>query len=206
MADDALHERLLKIVLSLPGAYEDRPWGSVHCKVAGKIFVGWGRGEDGEMELGFRMSLAAQASFVASDPRFKIAKYVGKYGGVDMRLGPKPNWAEVEHFIVESYRIIAPKKLVKELDARVGSTATQEAPAKKAPAKKAPAKKAPAKKGPAKKGPAKKAPAKKAPAKKAPAKKTAAKKGPAKKTAAKKAPAKKVAVRLARRAPSREAR
>jgi len=30
MVTDPFHERLLKIVLGLPGAYEDRPWGSVH--------------------------------------------------------------------------------------------------------------------------------------------------------------------------------
>jgi hypothetical protein len=123
VATDPFHERLLAIVLGLPGAYEDRPWGSVHCKVAGKIFVGWGRHDDGEMGLGFRTNLELQSMLVASDPRFTIAKYVGQYGGVDMRLGPKPDWAEVEQFIVESYRMIAPKKLVKELDARGGAGA-----------------------------------------------------------------------------------
>jgi predicted DNA-binding protein (MmcQ/YjbR family) len=141
MAEDAFHERLLEIVLRLPGAYEDRPWGSVHCKVAGKIFVGWGRLDSGEMQIGIRTSLPLQAMFVGSDPRFSIAKYVGKYGGVDMRIGAKPNWAEVEHLIVESYRIIAPKKLVKELDTRDDSTSASEKPAakKKPVAKKKPA-------------------------------------------------------------------
>ena len=147
MKTDPFHERLLQIVLRLPGAYEDRPWGSVHCKVAEKIFVGWGRHEDGEMEIGFRVSPELQSMLVASDPRFKIAKYVGKYGGVDMRLGPKPNWAEVEQFIVESYRIIAPKKLVKELDAQrgVGSAARAEKPAAKRKAAKPAAKRKTAK-------------------------------------------------------------
>src|SRR5689334_17400780 len=121
MKTDPFHERLLQIVLSLPGTSEDRPWGSVHCKVAGKIFVGWGRHDDGEMGIGFRVDKELQSMLVASDPRFKIAKYVGQYGGVDMRLGSNPDWKEVEHFIVESYRIIAPKKLVKELDARTGA-------------------------------------------------------------------------------------
>jgi predicted DNA-binding protein (MmcQ/YjbR family) len=153
MATDPFHDRLLAIVLGLPGAYEDRPWGSVHCKVGGKIFVGWGRRDDGEMELGFRTDLELQSMLVASDPRFKIAKYVGQYGGVDMCLGPKPNWAEVEHFIVESYRRIAPKKLVKELDARdaasgltvaspparTGKAALPKAAAGKRPAAKKPA-------------------------------------------------------------------
>ncbi len=117
---DPFHERLLAIVLALPGAYEDRPWGSVHCKVDGKIFVGWGRDDDGDMSIGIRVDRAFQPMLVASDPRFTIAKYVGKYGGVDMRLGPKPDWDEVEKFIVESYRAIAPKKRLQELAARDG--------------------------------------------------------------------------------------
>ncbi len=112
---DRLHERLLQIALRLPGAFEDRPWGSVHCKVAGKIFVGWGR-EDGEMRLGFKTTKPLQAMLVAADKRFAVAKYVGQHGWVDLRLGAKPDWAEVEHFIVESYRLIAPRKLVKDLD------------------------------------------------------------------------------------------
>jgi predicted DNA-binding protein (MmcQ/YjbR family) len=150
MATDPFHERLLKIVLRLPGAYEDRPWGSVHCKVAGKIFVGWGRHEDGEMQIGLRVDKELQAVLVASDPRFTIAKYVGQHGGVDMRPGPAPSWEEIEHLIVGSYRIIAPKKLVKELDARAGGGdapgANEKAAVRGAPRKAAAAKKAPARK------------------------------------------------------------
>lgn len=115
MAKDPFHERLLSIVNRLPGAYEDRPWGSVHCKVNGKIFVGWGRHDDGLMSIGFKTNKELQAMLVASDPRFTIAAYVGKHGWVDMKLGKKPNWQEVEQFITESYRMIAPKKLVKQL-------------------------------------------------------------------------------------------
>ena len=120
---DSQHDRLLAIALALPGATEDWPWGSIHCKVDGKIFVGWSRDADGVMRLGIRVDLDQQAALVQSDPRFTIAKYVGKYGGVDMRLGPRPDWAEIEHLIVGSYRIIASKKRVKELDARTGSIA-----------------------------------------------------------------------------------
>jgi predicted DNA-binding protein (MmcQ/YjbR family) len=137
---DAFHDRLLAIVLTLPGAYEDRPWGSVHCKVDGKIFVGWGRMDDGEMSMGIRVDKALQPMLVKSDPRFTIAKYVGQHGGVDMRLGPKPDWAEVGNLIVESYRIIAPKRRVKELDAR-GDGGTHRK-ASKPPAQRKPARKA----------------------------------------------------------------
>ena len=72
MEPDPFHDRLLAIVLRLPGAYEDRPWGSVHCKVAGKIFVGWHRRDDGEMQLGFRVDKELQSMLVVSDPRFSI--------------------------------------------------------------------------------------------------------------------------------------
>jgi predicted DNA-binding protein (MmcQ/YjbR family) len=140
-AKDPFHERLLAIVLKLPGAYEDRPWGSVHCKVDGKIFVGWGRCDDGVMSMGIRVDKALAPMLVASDPRFTIAKYVGQHGGVDMRLGSNPRWDEVETLIVESYRIIAPRRRVKELDARGGAGA-RPAAAVKAPAKKRPAAKA----------------------------------------------------------------
>lgn len=129
MAADRMHDKLLAIVLALPGAYEDRPWGSVHCKVAGKIFLGWGRDDDGVMSMGFRTTRELQSMLVASDPRFTVAKYVGQHGGTDMKLGPKPDWDEVEQLIVESYRLIAPKKLVKELDAKLGRTPAEKKPA-----------------------------------------------------------------------------
>jgi predicted DNA-binding protein (MmcQ/YjbR family) len=116
-ASDRFHDRLLAIVLKLPGAHEDWPWGSIHCKVDGKIFVGWGRTEDGDMSVGLRVDRALQPKLVASDARFSVAKYSGKYGGVDFLIGKKPDWAEVERFVVGSYRIVAPKRRVKELDA-----------------------------------------------------------------------------------------
>jgi predicted DNA-binding protein (MmcQ/YjbR family) len=154
MAEDPFHERLLKIVKRLPEAVEDWPWGSIHCKVADKIFVGWGRDESGEMSIGIRTTLELQSMLVASDPRFSVAKYVGKYGGIDMRIGKKPNWDEVEQLIVDSYRIIAPKRLVKQLDAKLGDGSVPSAPAAKKPAAKKPAAKKPAAKKPAAKKPA----------------------------------------------------
>lgn len=137
MPNDPVHDRLLAITLKLPGAYEDRPWGSVHCKVADKIFVGWGRHDDGVMSVGFKTDKALQSMLVASDPRFKVAAYVGKHGWVDMKLDKKPNWPEVEQFIVDSYRMIAPKRLVKELEAEPPAPKKTSPKAKKKAAPKA---------------------------------------------------------------------
>jgi predicted DNA-binding protein (MmcQ/YjbR family) len=131
MAADPHHERLKKIIAKLPEAVEDTPWGSIHWKVRGKIFGGWGRDDEKGSSIGFKTDKELQAMLVKSDPRFAIAAYVGKHGWVDMALGERPDWAEVEHFIVESYKMIAPAKLA----ALVGGVAPV-APAAKKPAKK----------------------------------------------------------------------
>jgi predicted DNA-binding protein (MmcQ/YjbR family) len=136
MTKDAFHDRLIAIVNKLPGAYEDRPWGSVHCKVDEKIFVGWGRMDNGEMSLGIRVPIDDQHYLLDNDSRFTVAKYVGKYGGLDMRIGKSPDWAEVERYVIGSYRQIASKKRIKELDALTGGSSPAPAVKKKAPAKK----------------------------------------------------------------------
>lgn len=130
---DPFHDKLVAIVEKLPGARVDWPWGSAHCKVDDKIFVGWSRLPDGDMSVGIRVSLIRQSELLATDDRFSIAKYVGKYGGLDMRLGPRPDWREVERFVVDSYRIIASKKRVKELDAQREAPRAAKAKASEAP-------------------------------------------------------------------------
>jgi predicted DNA-binding protein (MmcQ/YjbR family) len=103
--------QLRRIVATLPEAVEDTPWGSIHWKVRGKIFAGWDRDEEGASSIGFKTDKDLQATLVHSDPRFSVAAYVGKHGWVDMDLGDAPDWHEVEHFLVESYKMIAPSKL-----------------------------------------------------------------------------------------------
>ncbi len=139
-----LHAKLLAIVLRLPGAYEDRPWGSVHCKVDGKIFTSWGKHDDGRWSVGFKTDKELQAMLIASDPRFAMADYVGKHGWVRMDVGDKPDLAELEHFIVDSFKMIAPKKRLKELEGGSAATAKPgKAAAKKPASKKTAAKKKP---------------------------------------------------------------
>jgi hypothetical protein len=99
------------------------------------------------MSVGLKTDKELQAMLVASDPRFTIAAYVGKHGWVSMKLDPEPDWREVEHFVVESYRMIAPKKLVKELEATRGSAGARPSSAKPPGARPPGAKASAAKKG-----------------------------------------------------------
>jgi hypothetical protein len=59
-----------------------------------------------------------QRALVTSDPdRFFVPRYTGKNGWIGVRLDGKPDWGEIAELVEESWRMTAPKKLVRELDA-----------------------------------------------------------------------------------------
>jgi topoisomerase IA-like protein len=72
------------------------------------------------------------ADAVIQDPRFWRAPYVGHKGWVSMDANAVDDWDEVRPLVLESYRLIAPRRTVAKLD---GGAAP---PAPKAPKKKAP--------------------------------------------------------------------
>ncbi len=104
--------------LSYPAAVEDHPWGDQVIKVKGKIFVLLGAGADG----GFGIS----AKLPATHELALSLKYVtptgyglGKAGWVTVRI-PKGRRIDIDlytEWVDESYRAVAPKSLVRTLDA-----------------------------------------------------------------------------------------
>lgn len=196
MKPQQIYQWLVELIAKWPETKVTMTWGEPHFRVGDKIFSGWGAHKDGRYSMGIKLDKDKQAAFVASDPRFAIAPYVGKHGWVSFHPGDEPDLGEVEALLLESYRNVAPKTLVAKLDAGGSGGAAGERPAKKAAAKGQPParRRAAAGQKPAKPL-AKLAPAKpvakqaKPVAKKAPAKqaKPAAKQA---KPAAKKAPAK----------------
>jgi predicted DNA-binding protein (MmcQ/YjbR family) len=102
--------RFRAICLSLPDATEVEAWGHPTFRVRDKIFASIG-GENGLWEAGMKTTNEMQGLLVASDPRFKIAPYVGKHGWVHMRVDETTDWNEVRALVVGSYRMIAPKAL-----------------------------------------------------------------------------------------------
>jgi hypothetical protein len=69
---------------------------------------------DGRLALIFRAPLGEQAALVASEPeRFFVPPYLGHRGWVGLWLDtPRIERSEVEEIIVESYRSVAPKRLI----------------------------------------------------------------------------------------------
>lgn len=61
----------------------------------------------------------SQQSMVASDPeRYFFPPYVGHRGWLGVYLDVPVDWAEIAEIVEDAYRMIAPKPLVAELDAR----------------------------------------------------------------------------------------
>jgi predicted DNA-binding protein (MmcQ/YjbR family) len=125
---DAVLMRMREICLSLPDTKETITWGKPHFRVGEKIFAGCGE-ENGRQVIGFKLQMA-HAEAVIKDPRFWRAPYVGHKGWVSMDASGVKDWDEVRAMILESFRLIAPRKTLAKLEGGVvpgGKEATKEA-------------------------------------------------------------------------------
>ena len=119
---------LKSFALGLPGAWPDNPWGDSVVKVGKKIFVFLGEGAD---DSGITVKVPESHDHAMSFAGAMPTGYgLGKAGWVTIPVaGLGGDDAEVLHdFVEESYRNIAPKKLIKELDAEreAGSDGTRQ--------------------------------------------------------------------------------
>lgn len=104
--------------LTYPGAWHDHPWGETVAKVGKKVFAFLGHPES---EPGISVKLPHSFLDVVERPYASPTGYgLGKAGWVSVGIGGPdgPTLEELAAWIDESYRAVAPKKLVKELDAR----------------------------------------------------------------------------------------
>jgi len=116
MADRA--DRLAAVeafALDLPGAFRDTPWeGDVVAKVGKKIFVFLGSGDPPTISV----KLPESADHALSIDGARPTSYgLGRHGWVTVPVPDAPPDL-VQDWIEESYRTIAAKKLIAELDAR----------------------------------------------------------------------------------------
>ncbi|MGQ4385816.1 MmcQ/YjbR family DNA-binding protein [Streptomyces sp. SAS_270] len=124
VAENALKRwrKVRAFALGLPGAAEEFPWGETVAKVNKRVFVFLGV-DDGSHPLGLTVKLKDEEAHAhaLTSPGAEPAGYgLGKAGWVRIPLdGHGAPAAELLcDWVEESYRVIAPKKLVAELDAR----------------------------------------------------------------------------------------
>jgi predicted DNA-binding protein (MmcQ/YjbR family) len=118
--NEKVRARLLEYALSLPEAWQDEPWeGDVVAKVGKKIFVFLGS-DRGDGRVGLSVKLPVSVDEALAYPFTEPTGYgLGRWGWVSATFarGDSPPVDLLEEWIEESYRAIAPKKLVKLLDA-----------------------------------------------------------------------------------------
>lgn len=109
-------ERLRHICLAFPEA-EEKPFGghtAPSFRVRDKLFVM--TSEDGST-MSCKAPAGIQQALVQSDPgRYFVPRYTGAKGWVGARLDGDPDWEEIAGLAEDSYRLIAPRKLVAQLD------------------------------------------------------------------------------------------
>ena len=103
--------------LTFPGAWEDFPWGESVVKAGKKVFLFLGHSGD---QLGLSMKLPS-SSLLALDLPFTTPTGYGLARGgwvtATFEKGEAPPVGLLCQWIEESYRAVAPKRSIKELDA-----------------------------------------------------------------------------------------
>lgn len=111
---ELLLQKLRDVCLTFPEAMEQETWGHPTFRVRGKIFATAGADEDGRVSMSAKSS--EQAELLASGDPFFFPSYVGSKGWIGVKLGRSTDWEEIAEIVEDSYRHIAPKRLVKQLD------------------------------------------------------------------------------------------
>jgi hypothetical protein len=117
---DQLFARVREICMGFPGADEE-PFGG-HTTPSWRVnkkFFAMGRDGDGRASVWCKAAPGAQEILVAAAPeRFYRPPYVGSKGWIGIWVDvDEVDWEELSGLIDESYRMTAPKRLVKALDA-----------------------------------------------------------------------------------------
>jgi hypothetical protein len=119
MSSTQLRERVAAIVAELP---EATCTGDQHLTLAvRKKTFGYLLDDhhgNGVVGVAFKAGPGEQEALVRSDPaRFYVPSYLGAKGWAAVRLDVgRVDWDEVREFLVEAYRLQAPRRLVAELD------------------------------------------------------------------------------------------
>jgi hypothetical protein len=113
--------RLRAICLALPEAVEKETWDIPTFRIREKIFA-MVHDRDGRIDVWCKAPPGAQAVLVMAAPdRFFRPPYVGHKGWIGFWLDAAPDWEEVADLIGRSYRMTAPKQLLKAVSSVTGA-------------------------------------------------------------------------------------
>jgi hypothetical protein len=113
--------RVRKICLALPEAHEVTAWGEPTFRVKNKLFAMYADASNhhggGRHAVWLKSTHFTQDQLIQANPnRYFSPPYVGPSGWIGVRLDKRPSWKKIAGHIEDAYRLIAPRKLVAELD------------------------------------------------------------------------------------------
>jgi hypothetical protein len=115
-------ERLRTICMAFPEATERLSHGEPTWFVRDKkVFVMFDDHHHGVDRVAMTCPAppGVQSALVDEEPnRFYVPPYVGHRGWIGVRLDVEVNWDEVGRIVDDAYRLVAPAKLIAELDRR----------------------------------------------------------------------------------------
>ncbi len=114
--------KLRKLCLALPEAHEVEAWGEPTFRVKNKIFAMHAAANNhhgaGRASVWCKAAPGNQEIMIRHAPKkFFVPPYVGPSGWVGIYLDANVDWPEVQELLRDSYRLIAPKKLIALLNA-----------------------------------------------------------------------------------------
>ncbi|WFN91788.1 MmcQ/YjbR family DNA-binding protein [Gordonia sihwensis] len=120
--DDPILQRLRTVALALPEATEKVAHGRPTFR-CGKMFAMYGGGEKGskirrDTALLFIPDPLEREALI-QDVRFFVPAYVGAYGWLGIDLTADSDWDEVAELLDASFRQVAPKRAVAQLESDV---------------------------------------------------------------------------------------
>lgn len=107
-------DRVRKIALALPETEERLSHGEPTWFVRGKVFASWEDHHHGDPIVGLWVNapLGLQETLIEANPdRYYRPKYVGHRGWVGINMEGVVDWDEAADLIIDSYRMVAPKRL-----------------------------------------------------------------------------------------------
>lgn len=116
--DDAIMAPLRNLGLDYPEAVEAEAFGAPTFQVRTRNFAMVHK-PDERVAVWCKAPPGAQEAFIASEPdRYFKPPYLGPKGWIAAWISPEsdPDWDAIAEIIDESYRLIAPKRLVTTLD------------------------------------------------------------------------------------------
>jgi hypothetical protein len=121
-ATQAALARIRKLCLALPETTERVSHGApcffVREKSTFVMFLD-NHHADGRLAIWCAAPDGLQQILNETDPeRFFRPPYVGHRGWIGIRLDRRPDWAQVASFVVDAYRMVAPRKLVSSMESR----------------------------------------------------------------------------------------